>query len=222
MRFAEALRRRDWVRRFVQAGTSECYGATEWPAKETDPLRPTSPYAISKAAFDLHLQVMHRVHGFPVNVLRPSNAYCPGQQLHRIIPRAIICALSGRRLPLQGGGRAAKSYMHATDLARAVMAVIGNGRPGTIYNCGPDGPVLIRDLVMVVADACGVRFEELVEIVPQRTGEDARYWIDSAAIARDTGWSPQVGLRDGIQEMVRWVRNNPEVLTMDSTYRIAA
>lgn len=219
--FAEALRTRDYVRRFVQAGTSECYGATLMPARETDPLQPTSPYAISKAAFDQHLQVMHRIHGFPVNVLRPSNAYCPGQQLHRVIPRAICAALSGARMALQGGGQAQKSYMHATDLSRAVMAVLENGTPGAVYNCGPAAPIRIRELVGLCAQACGKRLVDITEDVPARTGEDSIYWLDSQALRIDTGWAPAIGLQDGIAEMVAWVREFPELMGMDATYRIA-
>lgn len=220
--FAEEMRRRDYLRRFIQAGTSECYGSTELPAVETDPLRPTSPYAISKAAFDWHLQSMHRVHGFPMNILRPSNCFTPGQQLHRIIPRAICAALAGRKLPLHGGGAAEKSYMHATDLSRAIMAVIENGTPGKVYNCGPREPIRIRKLVLLCAVACGVKFTDLVEHAPERTGEDSRYWLSSEAIARDTGWMPTISLRDGIAEMTAWVRSFPELLTMDDTFRIAA
>lgn len=222
VRFAEALRKRDYLRRFIQAGTSEVYGATLQPAREDDPLRPTSPYAISKAAFDQHLQVMHRVHGFPVNVLRPSNAYCPGQQLHRIIPRAIICALSGKRLQLQGGGQAQKSYMHATDLARAIVAVLERGQVGKVYNCGPDKPIRIRELVAIALEQCDKWFTNVVDDVPARTGEDSIYWIDSSELQLDTGWHPTLGLSYGLNQMVRWVRRYPELLAMDPTFRIAA
>ena len=222
VRFAEALRKRDYIKRFIQAGTSECYGATARPAREDDPLKPTSPYAISKAAFDLHLQVMHRVHGFPVNILRPSNCYCPGQQLHRIIPRTVVCALSGRKLQLQGGGAVQKSYMHADDLSRAVLSVIENGTPGAIYNCGPQFPLRIIDLVRLTIAACGCRFEDVVQFVPGRIGEDAVYWLDSSTLETLTGWAPSVRLTDGLAGMAQWVRDYPEVIAMDATYRIAA
>jgi dTDP-glucose 4,6-dehydratase len=221
VRFAEELRKRDYVQRFIQAGTSEVYGSVDRPSLETDALTPTSPYAISKAAFDLHLQVMHRVHGFPVNVLRPSNCYCPGQQLHRIIPRAIICALSGRKLRLQGGGLARKSYMHATDLARAIMTVIEHGAIGETYNCGPQQPVSIRSLVASSISAAGKTWQDVVEEVPARTGEDARYWIDSLKIM-ELGWAPEISLEHGLEEMVHWVRSYPELLSMDATFKITA
>lgn len=218
VRFAEALRKRDYVRRFIQCGTSEVYGSADRPMKESDPVKPTSPYAISKAAFDMHLQVMHRVHGFPCNVLRPSNAYTPGQQIYRIIPRTIICALSGQRLKLHGD--ASKSYMHATDLSRAIMATIANGEPGAVYNCGPAEPIRIRDLVAKTLQACWAKWSDVVDEAPGRVGEDAMYWLDSSSMTKATGWYPRVSLEEGLEEMVRWVRAHPEIMSMDPTFRI--
>src|SRR5437899_1100814 len=112
-RLTEELMTRSYLERFIQIGTSELYGSVAFAAKEDSPIQPTSPYAASKAAFDMHLISIHRVLKFPMNIIRPSNAYCPGQLLHRVIPRAVICGLTGKKLPLQGGGRAEKSYIHA-------------------------------------------------------------------------------------------------------------
>ncbi len=219
-RLAWHLMQRDYVKRFVQIGSSEVYGSVDWPAKESDALNPSSPYSASKACFDEYLRIMHRVSGWPVNVIRPSNAYTPGQQLHRIIPKAIICALSGRKLPLQGGGKAMKSYLHATDLSRAILDVIDRGKVGAVYNVGPSAPVFIAALVGEVARACGVLYGELVEEVPDRVGQDGRYWLDSAAIARDTGWTPTIGLTRGIEEMVAWIRQYPEILQMPTEPKV--
>lgn len=222
VKLVEELRTRDYLKRFIQIGSSEVYGSVDTPASEDSPLRPASPYAISKAAFDQHLAIVHRVHGFPMNVIRPSNAYCPGQQLHRIIPKSIICALKGEKLPLHGGGKAEKSYLHATDLSKAILGVLEKGRLGSVYNCGPAGPISIRQLVGYVASACGIHFSELVDEVPDRVGQDGKYWLDSSRLARDTGWTQTIGLMRGVSEMVSWVRDNPEILGMQTTYRHAA
>ena len=216
---AEQLRQRDYVRHFIQIGTSELYGSTREPATEDAPLKPSSPYAISKAAFDLHLQTMHAVSGFPANVVRPSNCVARGQQLHRIVPKAIICALTGKKLPLHGGGLAEKSYLHATDLSRGVMAVIARGEKGLIYNCGPAVPTSIRDVVELVGSFCGKHLDEIAEIAPERPGQDSRYWLDSSRL-RALGWKPTIPLAGAIAEMVEWVRANPEILTMSTDYSV--
>lgn len=203
-RLAEELGKRSYLKRFIQIGTSELYGSVATPAKEDAPIQPTSPYAASKAAFDLHLIAISKVLKFPMNIIRPSNAYCPGQLLHRVIPKAIICALSGQKLPLHGGGRAEKSYIHAYDLARAIYLVSEKAPLGTVYNAGPKNPISIRGVVEVVAKVMGIPFEELCTVTDDRLGQDSRYWLDSSAIKKDTGWEPQISLEEGVKEMVEW------------------
>jgi dTDP-glucose 4,6-dehydratase len=205
-RLAEELAKRDWLQRFIQIGTSELYGSVDFAAKETTPIQPTSPYAASKAAFDFHLISAHRVLKFPMNIIRPSNAYCPGQLLHRVIPKAVVCGLTGRKLPLQGGGRAEKSYIHATDLARAIHLVAEKAPLGRVYNVGPALPVSIRAVVEAVARALGMPFEALCEIVADRPGQDSRYWLDSSAIKADVGWEARISLDEGVADMVAWGR----------------
>lgn len=221
-RLAEALMARDYLQRFIQIGTSELYGSMDVPAPEDAPLRPSSPYAASKAAFDMYLVSVHLALKFPMNVIRPSNAYCPGQLLHRVIPRAVICGLTGQKLPLHGGGRAEKSYIHARDLARAIHLVAQKAPLGAIYNAGPPKPISIRALVETVARVMDIPFEKLCEVTGDRLGQDARYWLDSSAIKRDVGWEAKIGLDEGIGEMVEWGRRYLDQLRdwpMDYTLR---
>lgn len=205
-RLAEELMKRDYLERFIQIGTSELYGSVDFAAKETTPLQPTSPYAASKAAFDWYLISVHKFLKFPMNIIRPSNAYCPGQLLHRVIPKTVLCGLTGRKLPLQGGGKAEKSYIHARDLARAIHLVSEKAPLGTVYNAGPKDPTSIRRVVELTAQALGIPFEQLAEVTEDRLGQDSRYWLDSSAIKRDVGWEPNITWEEGLKEMVDWGR----------------
>lgn len=223
VKMSEELMSRDYLERFIQIGTSELYGSVSEPSKEDAPIRPTSPYAASKAAFDLYLLSVSSVLKFPMNIIRPSNAYAPGQQLHRVIPRAVLCGLTGRKLPLQGGGRAEKSYIHARDLARAIHLVAEKAPLGRVYNAGPERPISIRALVEKVAEALGMPFEQLCEVVPDRLGQDSRYWLDSSAIKRDVGWEAEISLEEGLAEMVAWGRRYaPQLASMSPDYVLRA
>jgi dTDP-glucose 4,6-dehydratase len=217
VKMAEELMSRDYMERFIQIGTSELYGSVATAAKEDDPIRPTSPYAASKAAFDLYLISVANVLKFRMNIIRPSNAYAPGQLLHRVIPRAVLCGLTGQKLPLQGGGRAEKSYIHARDLARAIYLVSEKAPLGRVYNAGPEKPISIRYLVEKTAEALGMPFEQLCEVTPDRLGQDSRYWLDSSAIKQDVGWEPEISLEAGLREMVEWGRKYLPQLTGVST-----
>jgi dTDP-glucose 4,6-dehydratase len=212
VKMTEALVGRDYLTRWIQIGSSELYGSVAAPATEDAPLLPSSPYAVSKAAGDMHLLSIKDVLKFPMNILRPSNAYGPGQQLYRVLPRAVLCALTGQRLPLHGGGRARKSYIHARDLARAIYLVSEKAPLGTVYNVGPKESTAIRDLVAMVAEAMHMPFEELCEVTSDRVGEDSQYLIDSTAVKRDVGWEPEISFDEGIREMVEWGRKYLDAL----------
>ena len=201
----EELSKRDWLKHFIHISSSEVYGSNDHAVDEDAPIRPTSPYAASKVAFDYYLQALHARRSFPMTILRPSNAYCPGQLLHRVIPRAVVCGLTGRKLPLHGGGHARKSYIHARDLARAILLVSEHEPQGSIYNVGPPLAIRIRELMGFVAVALGVEFDQLCETADKRP-QDACYWLDSQRIADELGWRQGISLTDGIDEMVAWGR----------------
>ncbi len=219
---AEKLASRGYLERFIHISTSELYGSVDIAVDEDSPIRPTSPYAASKAAFDLYLICAWRTLRFPMNILRPSNCYGPGQQLHRLIPKAVLCALTGRKLPLQGGGLAQKSYIHTADLARAIYLVSEHAPLGLTYNVGPDLPIQIRKIVEMIGHEIGVPFDQLCEVTTDRQHQDSRYWLDSSAIKREAGWAPMIPWEEGLHEMAEWGRiykNQLERLPTDFVMR---
>lgn len=222
-RMTEDLMKRDYLERWIQIGTSELYGSVDKPATENSPILPTSPYSASKAAGDMHLIAIAKTLNFRMNIIRPSNAYAPGQQLYRILPRAVVCGLSGQKLPLHGGGVAKKSYIHARDLAHAIHLVAQKAEFGKVYNVGPKDPVAIRHLVELTAKEMGISFEALCDVTPPRFGEDWIYWLDSSAINTDLGWKPQTSLEDGVKELVAWGRKYlPQLVSVPQTYTFHA
>lgn len=207
-RLAEELMKRDWLERFIQIGTSEMYGSVSHATKEDEPIKPSSPYAASKVAFDMYLMSVAKFLNFPMNILRPSNAYCSGQLLHRVVPKTVFCGLTGQKLPLHGGGRAEKSYIHARDLGRAIHLTAERAPLGKIYNVGPAEPTSIRRVVELCAEALGVPFEQICEVTGDRLGQDSRYWLDSSAIKADLGWEPEIGWKEGLEEVIAWEKAN--------------
>lgn len=205
-KLAEELMKRDWMEHFIQIGTSEMYGSVSHAATEDEPIKPSSPYAASKVAFDMHLMSINRFLQFPMTIIRPCNCYCPGQLLHRVIPKTILCGLTGQKLPLHGGGKAEKSYMHARDLGRAVQLIAERGPMGEVFNAGPALPTSIREVVEQCANALDMELEDIAAITEDRLGQDSRYWLDSSAIKAATGWEPQIDWDQGLAEMVDWGR----------------
>ena len=206
--------------RFIQIGSSEVYGSVDAPVSEDSLTNPTSPYSASKLAFDHHLVAMHNIKGFPMNIIRPSNCYGEGQQLHRIIPKALISGLTGRSLPLHGGGVSKKSYLHVSDLCTAIYGVVQSGKPGEIYNVGPDEPTSIKEVVERCLKAVGAS-DGLINLAPERTGQDSCYWLDSTKI-KSLGWYQETDWDMGLESMAAWVKSYPELLEMDTDFVMRA
>lgn len=211
-KFCEEMMKRDWLERFIQIGTSEMYGSVSKPSKETDPVLPSSPYAASKVAFDMYLQSISKHCDFPMNIIRPCNAYCPGQLLHRVIPKTIVGAMLGNKLPLHGGGQAEKSYIHAYDLGRAIFLVSKSETLGEIFNVGSETPTSIADVVRKCAEALNMSFEEVCELAPDRLGQDSRYWLDNSKIKQAVGWEQSIFWEQGLEDMVKWAEENIDEL----------
>jgi dTDP-glucose 4,6-dehydratase len=219
-KMTEIIRTKNYFKHWMQIGSSEVYGSCEeFAATEETPLLSTSPYSVSKAAGDMHLMTYYKTLDFPMNIIRPSNAYAPGQQLYRVIPRAIYCGLNKIKLPLEGGGKVEKSFMHARDMANAIFQIIDRAPRGEIYNAGPKEPVMIRQIIEIVAKTIGIHFDELCEIVPGRVGEDNRYWLNNTKIEKELNWKCEISLEEGILEMVNWGKKyNIDLKNMPQQY----
>jgi dTDP-glucose 4,6-dehydratase len=217
----ERLHGAPWLKRFIQIGTSELYGSVESPSDESSPLRPSSPYAVSKMAFDLHLMSVSKVCGFPALIVRPSNCVTEGQQLHRVIPKSLIYGMTGRKVPLHGGGEARKSYLHADDLSAAVVLLAENGVNGEVYNAGPETPTSIKRVLELCAQCLGLEPRELYEEVADRAGQDGRYWLNSNKL-RGLGWKPTIPLAGAISRVHGWLKEWPELVESSTEYRLRA
>lgn len=185
--------------RFLQISTDEVYGTVlEGSVAEDAPLRPSSPYAASKAAADLLLHAAAVTYGIRYNILRPSNCYGTGQHPEKLIPKAIRYARTGQPFPRYGDGGAERSWLDVDDCAEAVLRVLSYGREHTVYNIA--GNTAANTIAILNAiDPHGP------VVAADRSGLDRRYSVADAPL-RALGWTPQGDLwRDlpGILEAER-------------------
>lgn len=204
-RLVNGLREAPWLERYLHISSPEAYGSCEGTVTESTPDNPSTPYAASKAAADMLLETYRRQFGFPLLTVRATNVYGPGQQLFKIIPRTVISVRLGRTIPLHGGGRAVKSYIHIRDVSRGELDVLAKGRVGERYHLSPDEGVAVREVVERLVALAGASFDETVEVTDERPGQDAAYVIDSTKARTELGWQPRIPLGDGLTEVVAWV-----------------
>ncbi len=216
---SDRLRKAAWFQRYIHVGTPEVYGSCSGTVREDAPFNPSTPYAASRAACDLHLRTYFRQHAFPVLWTRSANVYGPGQQLYRIIPRAILCVKTGTKLQLHGGGHSVRSFIHIRDVAEATLSVALRGTPGETYHLSTALHLSIRAVVERICSRMGVAFEDAVEIVDDRPGKDAAYLLDSTKARTELGWIDKVSLDEGINECIQWVdRDFEEILRQPQDY----
>ena len=192
------------IKKFVHFTTPEVYGSTSGWLEEGFSFAPSTPYAVSRAAGDWHLKCLFDNYGFPVIFTRAANVYGPGQQLYRIIPRTILSALTGQKLPLHGGGKSIRSFIHIDDVSSALEAIMNHGENGDSYHISTDAITSIFELVKTLANLLKIDVEELVERGPERPGKDFAYQLSSEKIRTELGWTDKIDLNTGLADTLRW------------------
>ena len=191
--------------RYVHVSTDEVYG--DMPegrsAVESDPLRPSSPYSVAKAAGDLWIPAYVRTFGVDASVTRGANTYGSHQYPEKMIPLFTTNALDGQELPVYGDGRQRREWLHAEDHCAGIDLVLREGKPGEIYNVGGQERENM-DVVRRILDLTGAS-ADLVRLVDDRVGHDRRYSIDSSKL-RNLGWVPERSFEKGLAETVEWYR----------------
>lgn len=209
----------------VHVSTDEVYGpALDRPFHESDKQpgegAATSAYARSKALGD---DIATGYSDVPVIVVRPTNCFGPWQHPEKAIPRWAIRALRDEPLPVWGDGLYVRDWMYVDDSCAAISLIAERGRPGEVFNIGPEAEVRANvDIARAVARAAG-RSEDLVYLTEyDRPMHDRRYAVDAERL-RSLGWSVSSSLEDRLQDTVNWYRENlgwwePMVASAEALY----
>jgi dTDP-glucose 4,6-dehydratase len=204
----EALRTRNPGARLVHISTDEVYGdVLSGSFRETDALRPSSPYSASKAASDVFVSAYARTYGLSAMITRCTNNYGPRQFPEKLIPKAIIRANTSLKVPIYGTGENVRDWIFVLDHCRAVEMVLEAGEAGEVYNVSSGEERTNLAVVRALLEILG-KGEEAIEFVEDRPGHDVRYSLDSSKIRRELGWRPDWGFREGMEETVRWYVEN--------------
>jgi dTDP-glucose 4,6-dehydratase len=207
----DACRRLD-IERFHQISTDEVYGdlpldRPDLLFNEETPIRPSSPYSASKASADLLVQAYHRTYGLKTTISRCSNNYGPYQFPEKLIPKAIMMARDGQRVPIYGTGKNVRDWIYVEDHCAAIDRILRSGRPGQIYNIGGGSERSNLQVVSAVLQGLA-KSEDLIQFVGDRPGHDLRYAIDSSKIEREIGWKAEQSFAQGLELTIRWYVEN--------------
>lgn len=206
--------------RFLHVSTDEVYGTLspdDEPFSETNPYRPNSPYAASKASSDHLVRAYGETYKMPVLITNCSNNYGPYQFPEKLIPLVIHNALKGKKLPVYGDGQQIRDWLYVKDHCAAIKLVLKHGRLGETYNVGGRNE---RSNLDVVKTICSIldewrprqdssSYEEQITFVEDRPGHDRRYAINAQKIEQELGWRASETFETGLRKTVRWYLDNP-------------
>ena len=210
----EAMRRHTPDARVLVVASSEVYGLIEpddLPVDEETPLRPNSPYGISKVAQDLMAQQYWFNYGLSTVRVRSFNHIGPGQSdsfVASAFARQIAEIEEGLQEPVLkvGNLEAERDYTDVRDMVRAYWLALQYGEPGGVYNIGTGSSFQVQKLLDVLLDLSTVQIT--VEQDPQRLrpSDVARVVCNPNRFFRKTNWVPAVSLRESLTDVLRYWR----------------
>jgi len=198
----EAAKKFD-LEKFVQISTDEVYGSiTQGSFKEGDPLKPSSPYAASKAAADMLVHSYFVTYGLPVLIVRSTNNFGHYQHPEKLIPKLIINAISGKPLPIYGDGKNVRDWLYVVDNCEAIDLILRKGKIGEIYNVGAGNEKTNLEVANFILKELG-KPKSLIKFVKDRPGHDLRYSLNCEKIKK-LGWKPRTSFEEGMKKTIEW------------------
>lgn len=187
---------------FVSSGGTVYGPAIKWPIAEVAATQPISPYGITKLTIEKYAFMFHRTRGLPALVVRPGNAYGPGQMPFTgqgFIATAIGSALRGQPVPVFGGGSTVRDYLYVEDLARGILAVLEHGQPGEAYNLGTGIGRSNLQVLEALAPIARSRGKEVaIDHQPARGFDVPVNVLDIGKISQTSGWRPFMPFDEGL------------------------
>jgi nucleoside-diphosphate-sugar epimerase len=207
-RLLEAARRAN-VRKVVYASSSSVYGeTTDLPMRETSLPRPYSPYGVTKLAAEHLCELYRNNFGLPTVSLRYFTVYGPRQRPDMGFNRFIACLLAGKPIPVFGDGEQTREFTFVSDIVEANLLGMQEGREG-VFNVGGGSRVTLNQVLDTLYSVMGIDGggDAHVERLGKQAG-DVRHTVADTTLAREVlGFTPKVGLREGLTAQVAWQKS---------------
>ncbi len=204
------------VGRFVYASSSSVYGGADvLPTPETAPVRPRSPYAVTKLAGEHYCRVFAELYGLETVALRYFNVFGPRQRpdsaYAAVIPLFIEALRTTGRPVVHGDGHQSRDFTFIDDAVRANLLAAeapAERCSGRVYNVAPGRTHDLLAVLEILGRVMGVAYE--IESSPPRAGDIRHSMADATAAETDLGWRPAVSMTDGLRRTVEWFMRRSE------------
>lgn len=184
------------------------YGEQQaFPAGETHPVAPESPYGLTKACGEQYLALFERMYGVGYTALRYANVYGPRQNPHGEAGVVAIFSqrlLQGQPITIFGDGKQTRDYVFVHDVVKANLLALSHRLVGG-FNVGTGRETDVNELAATLIRL--TQTEREPDYAPARAGEQARSVITSEKLRLATGFAPETPLERGLDETVAYFRS---------------
>lgn len=186
--------------KLIHISTDEVYGdIKEGSHVETDMLKPSNPYASTKAAGDMLINAWGRTYDINYNIVRMTNVYGHNQHPEKLIPKT--CMRLSRSLPatIHGSGNYVRTWLHTSDAIRGIQTVIDKGVSQEIYNIGGNLELTNLEVITKIGEFFN---NKNIIYTEDRPGQDVRYSLNYQKLAK-LGWSPKESFDLCLEDILR-------------------
>jgi UDP-glucose 4-epimerase len=207
------------VERLVYVSSSMAFErAQEFPTTEESldrTLAPRSSYGFSKLSGEYYCRAAHAEHGLPFAIVRPFNAYGPGEMpgdepgIAHLVPDLIErCLRRQHPLPIFGSGEQTRTLTHVDDIADGIAAALTHPAAlGEDFNVSANEELTVKEIAAIVWEACGNDSAQLeLEHLPSFEVDVQKRWPSTEKARTLLGWEARIGVRKGIAATVEWFR----------------
>ena len=204
--------------KLIHISTDEVYGdVLKGRSKETDPYKPSSPYAASKASSDHLVYSYVRTYNLNAIITNCSNNYGPHQHPEKLIPKLIYDIINNKPLPLYGKGENSREWKFVDDHCEALFKILQHGIKGNFYNIGSNINSSNLDIANNLINIAKKKFKlgkhVKIKFVKARPGHDKRYALNSKKILNKLKWKSKINLKNGLENTFDWYFKNKKYYT---------
>ena len=191
---------------FSSSGGTIYGDTTGVPMKETDPLNPINPYAISKLTIEKYLHYFNQTYGMDYTILRYSNPYGERQNplgKQGVIPIFLNKIKHGEQPVIYGDGSMVRDYIYVKDAIDATLAILEKKTNEKVFNVGSGKGTSLNELINIMSGVTGHKITP--DYIENCAAYISKIELDISRIQKETGWRQTTDLQEGIRKTWQWI-----------------